>query len=97
MYLHFGYQQISPSGLINLETLKYTVSAVSGPGVGIPAKKVSGRVRAGSMGLILGSGSGPGRVRVGSVVRKQGSPKLWGSTQGVPLTLMNKREKKKTN
>ena len=30
MYLHFGYQQISPSGLINLETLKYNVSAVSG-------------------------------------------------------------------
>ena len=59
------------------------ISQVSGAGVGIPAKKVSGRVRVGSMGLILGSGSGPGRVR--STETRQ--PKAMGVNPGSPFNL----------
>ena len=64
---------------------------MSAAGVGIPAKKVSGRVRAGSMGLILGSGSGPGRVR--STETRQ--PKAMGVDPGSPFNLNEQKGEEK--
>ena len=61
--------------------------------MGIPAKKVSGRVRVGSMGLILGSGSGPGRVR--STETRQ--PKAMGVDPGSPFNLYVQKGEEKND